>query len=1185
MNVKAFQWFDADLDQRLLIEASAGTGKTFSLIHVVLRLIVEKRYPIERILMVTFTKAATAELRARIRELLIDILNVKRSGNVEKISDESLKVLFQSWLTQGLLNDGRVEKAIESMDDASIYTIHGFCQLMLQKGEFSGSQGFGYEIGNDDELKRYVSESFVRNHLQGLNREDREYLLGAVDYLPKIISKLYLKPEMTRLSWLPPKDRIEEGFSPALLSVLDSMATDLMAQLREVKLAQRNRSTDDLLGDMARELKNDAFVRQVRSLFDAVLIDEFQDTDPLQYEIFETLFLPMPGESSEGFPLPVIFVGDPKQSIYRFRNADLNTYLLAQNHLNNTQNLKRNFRSTPALMTAFNAFFAPKSLSEDSKGTFLHETIIHRDVEVGAKALPLMRQLENGRLMVEPVMELWVNGENPYYANVDEIREREAEFIASDIHRLLTNDVYLDYPKGKRLEANHIAVLVRSMKHADLIQTALNRLGIAYRTHSSDGNVFEEPEAMDILHVLRAMESPENPSLIKMARLTPIFGETLNVVASGMMAQPADDLEVARLAMMAKSAFTDALHVFNTRGISAVFAQLFTQYRTRERLVLETGGERKLVNYQHIIELLQEASRELSTLSGLTRWYAREIKNLEGEILDNRKLRVERDGNLVTFMTIHSSKGLEFPVVYLAGAYNNSDGNHSETVFRHTGLDGSTFFIAPTGLTNKGADEALKALDKGFTADSFELQERQEATRLGYVAMTRASRRLVMPLFVSVSKDKWNYRQCYSIYWRMLTGLEKPSQTTITAALEAFGAEFNGRIAKPSNGDKLGESLALLESLTGNAVCAEDLLRIQTNEDLESHTKPAPMAMGTQTALSSAQTKPIKADWVRTSFTAIQRLSDTVAAIEKTVFMEFDEPDEEEIASETNEVHADFLKLPGGKEFGVCLHALFEKVDFADGQLAQQGDSEALNRIQSLVRRYVYRYESVFKKFLEVDEAIELLTQMVIDVLTTAIALPDGRSLRLTELSKEKRWAEMDFTFSMRSPVNGRLPMTTQRLRNLLSHFDSLYHLPMLSDKELEGYLTGSIDLVFEYEGQYWVLDWKSNKRGIQKVGDYSKAWLCDEIVHARYFLQYLLYLVALKRHLRLKGRKETPTGAIYVFVRGTSSSNPHPEKGMWIDRPSQALIDCLDDAFAFGYDEGAVKSYAQKAREEIGYE
>ena len=664
--MKAFQWYDADLNQRLLIEASAGTGKTFSLIHVVLRLIVEKNYPIDRILMVTFTKAATAELRARIRELLVEILVVKRQETTDSIGDPSLKSLFQSWLDQGLLDDGRVENAIESMDDASIYTIHGFCQLMLKENEFSGSQGFGFEIGNDDALKHAVSDAFIRNHLVGLDCEEREYLLSSAENLPEILSKLYIKPESAKVAWLKkaPSNKSEPfvPLSDNLMSVLDPMAESLIAKLRQRKQQERNRSMDDLLGDMAREIKNPIFIAKVRSLFDAVLIDEFQDTDPLQYEIFETLFLPKRGENDEGFPLPVIFVGDPKQSIYRFRNADLNTYLLAQGNLNNTQNLKRNFRSTPPLMTAFNAFFSDLK-ADDSDGTFLHKQITHQDVEAGAKALPLMRRLQNGRWISEPVMEMWINGEGVEFANADEIVEAEGAYIARDIHRLLTSEVYLNHEKGIRLEASHIAVLARTMKIAECVKKNFDRLGIAYRTHSSDGNVFAEPEAMDVLHVLRAIESPENPNLLKMARLTPILGETLNTVASSVMAHPTPELDVSLAAMRAKQIFSEAIDVFNSRGISAVFSQLFTQYQTRERLVVEMGGDRKLANYQHIIELLQEASRELSTISGLTRWYAREIKDLDGEKPDNRKLRVERDGNLVTLMTIHSSKGLEFPVV------------------------------------------------------------------------------------------------------------------------------------------------------------------------------------------------------------------------------------------------------------------------------------------------------------------------------------------------------------------------------------------------------------------------------------------------------------------------------------------------------------------------------------------
>ena len=361
-----FQWDRTDLDGYMLIEASAGTGKTFSLIHAVMRLVFEKKIPLNRILIVTFTKAAAAELKARIRSRLMTLVEAMRRSDLESIEGE-FGTLCKRWNHEGLLTQASVDEAIESFDECQVSTIHGFCQQMLADNEFSASKGFGYEIGDDTAIKSELIENFLRKRLARFeHQEDQSALLSDNAAWAKKLDALQMLPNGARVEIIDYRFEKESGkskkvrrvtLSEAVMQTLRDFIDTMPAALAQAKREAHIRTFNDILTDMQNELRNETFVQNVRRRFDAVLIDEFQDTDPVQYDIFRTLFLPVKGQSNAGYPRSVIFVGDPKQSIYEFRNADLKTYLQARKELDNTYRLESNYRSTPPLVSIFNSFF------------------------------------------------------------------------------------------------------------------------------------------------------------------------------------------------------------------------------------------------------------------------------------------------------------------------------------------------------------------------------------------------------------------------------------------------------------------------------------------------------------------------------------------------------------------------------------------------------------------------------------------------------------------------------------------------------------------------------------------------------------------------------------------------------------------------------------------------------------
>ena len=321
---KVFDVVKTPLSGRHLIEASAGTGKTYSLIHIVLRLIIEEKIAIDRLLLVTFTKAATAELKQRVRNLLIQAHEAfLESKEEDERYDKTLLKLIAKWRLMGIKEEV-FKEAIDRMDDASICTIHSFCQKMLDEHRFSSSEGFDFEFGEDTDFKNEVIEQFLRKELTEAS-DDRlkavllssspwRDILDAITAAPKdstiefFEQQVFIDPRTSQAQNNLTDDQV--AIEKAVRKILERFIATVPEELRSKKREAGIRSFDDLLMDMYAQLNNTLFIKGVQQRYDGVLIDEFQDTDPIQYAIFKRLFL-----SGDRTPRAVFCVGDPKQSI------------------------------------------------------------------------------------------------------------------------------------------------------------------------------------------------------------------------------------------------------------------------------------------------------------------------------------------------------------------------------------------------------------------------------------------------------------------------------------------------------------------------------------------------------------------------------------------------------------------------------------------------------------------------------------------------------------------------------------------------------------------------------------------------------------------------------------------------------------------------------------------------------
>ena len=1214
-----FRFDETPITPLMFIEASAGTGKTYTLQRLVLRFIVEKSIPIESFLIVTYTEAATAELSGRVREILSRAELGLSPGSEPKLTESEQKEfgkLRERWRHDGITLEEallRVRRSLEEFDRCAIYTIHSFCRKMLESWAFSGGNPFEGEIGDDASVQAAAIDEFKRRYLNDPAYAD-----------PELAAQILGFDVAGFLRWKRSHPGAAVSFpdaDPALGPMFSDMSEHLESEIIERKNRLSLMSFDDILIRMEKTAYESAdFRNRVRSLYQAVLVDEFQDTDTIQYRIFRRLFIE---SQKEGGPACyAVFVGDPKQSIYGFRGADIGTYLRARDEASAVlppYTLSTNYRTTPAEVSAVNTLFTDAAGNSRFPGG-----IGYSPVKSTANHFPLFVR-EGSQVKPLSAFELWsgrwVEGTEaeetwPRCIGAEAMRETEAELIARRVAWLLdpAREVYvgnrLADPKKtlaeSRIRAGDIALLVKNHSDSEVTESKLASLGI--RTlHKQSADVFATDEAYEILSVLRAAANPESRTAVNSARATRICGRTL----PDLMGDGADDLYLADL-----EKFRAMADDYQKRGLYAAFTKLFAGFETVRQNLGRTGGERSITNWFHIAELLHAADERIRNLEGILRWYGLEVQKANNEDRDSdtpdgREIRVESDESLVRVVTIHSSKGLEYPVVFLpeAGKLKYSPprkkkGQIRAEFFRNGESDWEALFKPTKERQSEGAAE-----------------EKNECCRLAYVAATRASALLVIPMLPNCSWSSSKkadpvlkvYGSRNQSVWTNLIGAEESKTFSVKRMNEALDV-FSERLKAESpfaSGTLKEEMAAELRKVTSEIedpekktllLAAADSLEAMEPEDTAKVVNveftaanpelpdPIDLRASPESVTSVLTPRPLFPSWHLTSYTGLTR----------GLELETDELADEgyDIVGDTRSKKDPGKNSPaflrGGKDTGDAVHGLLEAAVNTGLHLDPAflaGKKAGTDRFHDLVSRSrflallsdkvpdsVGADDPETREAVRTDAAEDWLCDRIRGIFLSGFS-PDG-SVSLRNAPPGCALPEVPFSIHVRN----RHLTADQFFRTLVAanaKLPSDRQLPLVpvaaadAKRSLTGFLEGRIDLMFEEResGLFWLADWKTDQPGDERRGaaeDYNPAALMTLMREEKYGWQALIYLVALRRYLG-QAFDETPDEALrriggmaYVFIRGYSGKTPPDTPPSILLKPDASLVR-LADSLLFG--------------------
>ena len=1215
---------DVQLSGDLLIDASAGTGKTYTLTTLVARLIVEDGRSIDQLLIVTFSNAAAGELRDRVWRTLQEARRAVATPDTP-VGDQAQQ-LAARWRGADLQEAAlrRLTSAIRDFDQGNITTIHGFCQRALSEFALQANIPFSFDVSGDDTLavaaavrdfwrKQMVDESiglleyaksekFVlddkttawvgahhaqQHEIRGVgpaedferdleskrskwreevrssrrawsDRAQRKGFLEVTD--PSRWLKKGRDPRRTRtfvdaldadaLQHLPPNyagffgrealdSKLYQKQSPPPDPLYDCfrrlgeagdeygrywladrrrrLLADVRETLHHTAWAHRSLSFDDLLTELHRALHNavgPTLAKQIRDRYPVLLVDEFQDTDRQQAEIFERIYA-AGSEASEGRQF---VVGDPKQSIYRFRGADVFAYFDARTRIRQSGQeltLARNYRSTPQLVRAVNTLFGRfRPFLLERPGFQASQAAERNSVEL------VVRDEEPGPLPFQIDLFLARSGRKP---NKGAMKELTTQHAASEIAHLLAlgqaEKAHLVSGEERRpVSGGDIAVLVRTGKQGKAVAAALREgFGIDSVEMGTD-NVLDSTEAADLQRLLYALadETEYNAtSRLRGALAAALFGLDMHELAG---LRDNDDAWTRWRDLASRWSETWQEH-----GIAALLRHILFASETdcAANLLRYPDGPRRLTNFLHLTDLLHEAeTRHRPSRQGLLDWFAhsRAESNVRQE---TAQLRLESDENLVKIVTIHRAKGLEFPVVFCPFTWDGHKppaGRQRSSTAQHYDHDMGT--------------PVLDLCPTGAAYDAERVEEHADELRLLYVALTRAQSHCV------VTWAQANDAEHSPLAW-LLHGQNADAKKPIEALNETVA-----RVQKLSPDELLAEVHRFAGNAAG-AVSVREIDPVVPPIDATTHPTEVETAETLKARKLGRKLEPIRQ---RTSYSA---LSNDAGAARSELELEGAEqpdhdPDDPDAADEVATAEPpgpeddalNVFTFPSGSRPGKCLHEIFEK--------RLQPENE--NELDSISRDTLTRYR--------IDSKWEpVARKLVEDTLRTPLARPGeaGNVFPIADL--ERPIAEMEFHL----PIEG---LQRAELAQCLRDHGYDHSLPD-SRTEINGFLHGYIDVVARHGGLWYVMDYKSNWLG-RDLPAYSPAGLEKAMRRHGYHLQYLLYLTALHRLLRLRlpgyDYDRHIGGAFYLFVRGMRPASPG--RGVFHDRPSRACIEAIDNCF-----------------------
>ena len=1190
-----------------LIEASAGTGKTYSIAILALRLIVEEGLSIGEILMVTFTRDATAEMKLRVRDFLRQGLQaakliIKEDENYQGLDKKIVDIILDAYKKQKNIKaiHKNLEQALLQFDQAAIFTIHSFCARILGEYAFETDQIFHSQPMEPAEFDQLVQEAFdqgwrehvttldeevlsillmnefskkrvfdlvsgslkgkklyigdidtgrgldfyrdflvqniisftepvpqdfilerttieslkdtifaslqqheeewtekanlVKNEknrntlLEMLGKDEREDFISAIkekmhtqyvnkffpdDLIKQINDLIELEADLSKREAEDKKNvealkKLHTNKVAQLISILAKMIyDDVVSRIQSIKSDFGQITFDDMISGLHRAVCNqdpttkaqsNRLIKILRDRYKAVFIDEFQDTDQLQFDIFNTVFnkvnaaaTPPEDESKSSSDRKhiVFFIGDPKQSIYAFRKADLETYLHASTLVDHIWRMNTNFRSTPEYVEAMNEFFQP---TESDFDVFSHDRIKYYPVN----AAPNSRK--GGVYFDNQVL-------NPLRI----LCSGDANAVIKDtvllVHKLLCDPFFKIKSNGnpERIQAGQIGILVRKKNDGQNIRNQLSRLGIPAVT-VSDTKVFETQEALEMLYILTAVHEIQMSS-INRALLTKVVGLSWNEL---------NELHEESILLR----FRSYQEKWINNGVFAMLRQLISDSKVIDRRYdgRLDNAERVLANTFQLMEMLHEAEVEKKYKPDELIFWLK--KGIDGEQSseDSYLQRIESDEASVKIVTMHSCKGLEYDIVIAPYLDLKSTDGFSTKQFRQD--DG--YYIA---------DEDLISGTPFYT--DYEERKEQENMRLLYVAITRAR----YHSYVVAShhlKGSRNYQ----------TSLKK----FITAILDQ---------------QKLFKGIRFIGA-----------------DNSKDEIKKTELFVANPPELSGGLFKYASADGEGMSSVQIPSISISDRYWRKTSYTKLNVKREPGIRllSDANQSSYDefiFKTMRKGAQTGIFLHDLLERIDFSSSE-------DWAKKIADIRKRY----PGTGVELQHLDWMIELLRNI-----TETSLLPHGFSLNTVGV--DQRLNELEFD----------IPLTNVDWKDFpISIHHNEIPIRINKDMPLSGILNGKIDLLFEHEGRYYLLDWKSNHLG-NRAEDYNEATMAEAMEENNFHLQYYLYSLALYRYLLLRlgdefNYEQHVGGVYYLFVRGMRKGTAH---GIYFHKPKEEDLKKLE--------------------------
>ncbi len=1212
-----------------LIEASAGTGKTYTIAALYLRLVLghggengfSRPLTPPEILVVTFTNAATEELRERIRSRLTEAAAFFRGMGEGDDFLEGLRADYDPdlWPGKAMLLD----QAAQWMDESAIHTIHAWCQRMLRQHAFDSLSLFDLELAPSDQdlleeaacdfwragfyprTEAVLSEfkavakittpqellkqamplvnagkknganpfEMLERRRQGVEEARSAWASDfkqAVDLVvnaqadKSLNNNKYRKASLERWileldTWvnsagpLPDTQVLEKFSTPGLaagvskkknppvhpaydaldrlngllesLDVKEALVSHAAAEINRRVIAAKARLSrmgfNDLLtrlGEALARPESSRLADVIRRQFPVAMIDEFQDTDPVQYASFGTIYLQ---QEEAG----LFMIGDPKQAIYAFRGADIHTYLAARNDTRGRHyTLEKNYRSTQGMVDAVNQMFGRAAKFPD--GAFLFKDDIPFD-KVAAQGRSEGFMVDGDE--ASPVTLWQMDQDEPIKkTGPDGYLARNAEAGASEIVRLLNLGQALPCRAGFQyqqeqekeegaltpLRPSDIAVLVRDGMEARAIRNALEKRRVRSVYLSDRESVFDSQEAVSLLYLLRACSDPTNDRVLRTALATPMLGLSLMTL---------DRLNNDELAWEAElQRFKNCQKIWRSQGVLPMVRTLLVEFNVGARLLSKPFGERQLTNLLHLAEMIQTAAATLDGEQGVIRWLAGRIENPEGGV-DDEILRLESDDELVRVVTIHKSKGLEYPLVFLPFicTCRKLTSRNSPMVKFHDDRGEVRMVVNP-------GEEALDQADRERLAEDL---------RMLYVAMTRPRYACwlgigVMGKTTKKSGETTTLHQSGLGY--LLSGDDMIGTAELSSILHDFKADCGFMTIN-----------ALPEPSTETLVPREETATLAR----------ARVFNGT-----------VPRNWRITSYSGIltgASMPEHGAALGKLSAGSVDSPDsasqdqlqeaetEESLAPEVKINARSIHTFARGPEPGTFLHDILERAAIQGFDRVASDRGTTLKQVTQLCQRRGW------------EEWTGVLTDWLTDLVRVELTLPGltmqaGKTMKLSELAQDLCKAEMEFMFAAHGvdiPVLDHLVGASV----LPGHVR-----PVLREDRVNGMLKGFIDLVFCFEGRYFVLDYKSNHLGDTEAA-YGREAMADAMLEHRYDLQYVLYTLALHRLLKARLKDydydRDVGGVVYLFLRGVNGSG----QGVYVDKPPKELITALDHLFQEG--------------------